>query len=153
MGEGIMQLITNEETEADVAARIKPDICQKKDPSGNVIVNGIYYANSGKYQHTYDTILGAHMPASGNPTTGGKNAILVYCLFRIQREFCHNLFMNMDWELLNNSTVESLKSETYDGRWNYTTMLGFLASKSDSACELLERFILEAADALNVLEE
>ncbi len=151
MGEEIMQLITNEETEADVATRTLHDSCQKKDPNGNVIVNGIYYANSGRYQHTYDTILGAHMPDRGNPTTGGKNAMMVYCLFRIQREFCHNFFMNIDWDLLTNSTVESLKRDTYDGLWNYTTMLGFLASKSEFACEILKRFILEAAEA--VLDE
>lgn len=143
MGEQIMTPIAQHETEADKEARKAPHICQRKDAAGNVIVTGNYYENSGRYQHTYNKIVEEHVPERGKPTTGGKNAILVYTLFKLQREWTHNLFGNVDVDALED--IEDINTFTCDSfDWPYHKMLAFLGNNSSAARSLLKKLWEEA---------
>jgi len=147
MGEQIMTPIAQHETEADKEARKAPHICQRKDAAGNVIVTGNYYENSGRYQHTYDKIVEEHVPERGKPTTGGKNAILVYTLFKLQREWTHNLFVNVDVDALED--IEDINTFTRDSfDWPYHKMLAFLGNNSSAARSLLKKLWEEAHNSI-----
>ena len=144
MGEQIMAPIANyHETEADKKARQRPSLCQRKDSNGDVIVTGNYYINSGKYQHTYDKIIEEHVPERGKPTTGGKDAILVYTLFKLQREWTHNFFGNVDIDALENiDDIDSFTCDSFD--WPYHKMFAFLGNNSLAARSLLKKLWEEA---------
>jgi len=143
MGEQIMAPIAHHETEDDKKARQVPCLCQRKDSNGDVVVTGNYYVNSGKYQHTYNQIIEKHVPDHGQPTTGGEEALLVYTLFKLQREWTHNFFGNVDLDALYDiKDINTFVCESFD--WPYHKMLGFLANKSNAAASLLKKLWEEA---------
>lgn len=143
MGEQIMAPIAQHETENDKKARQTPHLCQRKDSNGDVVVTGNYYENSGKYQHTYDQILEKYVPERGKPTTGGEEALLVYTLFKLQREWTHNFFGNVDLDALQDiDDIQTFTCESFD--WPYHKMLGFLANNSNAAVSILKELWEEA---------
>jgi len=143
MGEQIMTPIAQHESEADKEARKVPHICQRKDAAGNVIVTGNYYENSGKFQHTYDKIIEKHVPERGKPTTGGITAILVYAVFKLQREWTHNFFGNVDVDALEDiEDIDTFTCDSFD--WPYHKMLAFLGNYSSAARSLLKKLWEEA---------
>ena len=104
-------------------------------PTGN------YFAGDGKRQVLYDSIYDKYVPSSGEPTTGGKHAKLVYALYKIQYEFFNNGFMNAFEDFSDGLTKEELKCDRF--QWGYDKMLGFLYSVSPTAGSLITHFNIQ----------
>jgi hypothetical protein len=104
---------------------------------------GNYYENTGLYQSEYDAIFKEHVPERGAPCTGNKHAMLVYAVFKLQREYYRNFFGNIDFDVLQTTPhLEDLKCEQFD--WPYHKMLGFLwYNHSESAGEILKSLSFE----------
>ena len=125
----------------DSLARKKPRYTrlgfQIKDDDAPSHVTGNYWAGSGKYQSLYDRILDEHMPESGEPTTGGTDALICYAISKVLHEYYNNGFGNAIGDF-KGITVESAKTDTFSFDW--PEMVGFLVPYSTAARQVIEHY-------------
>ncbi len=97
-----------------------------------------YWDGEGTHQKAFDNIIKSHMPDSGAPSTGGKEAKLAYALLKVQHEYFNNGFMNAIDGFYDVYCAHDLRTEKFE--WGYANMLGFLMHVSPTAEKIIDYF-------------